>query len=82
MDVVFEFYGGLQRLAGGNEQTLRLGPGARTVDDALAELVRRVPAMAEPLRYAAVAVGDTLVRRLDRIEPGARLALLPPVAGG
>lgn len=82
MDVTFEFYGGLRALAGASEATVQLDDRATTVADALAELSRSAPAMAEPLHHAAVAVGETLARRGDRLAPGARLALLPPVAGG
>jgi molybdopterin converting factor small subunit len=82
MEVVFEFYGGLRRLAGVGERTLRLGPDAATVADALAALERADPALAASLAQTAVAIGDALVRRGDRVASGARLALLPPVAGG
>jgi molybdopterin converting factor small subunit len=82
MEITIELYGGLQRLAGVPELTLRLPREAGTVADALDELVRSAPALAGPLRLAAVAVGDTLARRTDPVAAGARIALLPPVAGG
>ncbi len=82
MNVTFEFCGELQRLAGAGELSLSMPAGSLTVAAALAALAQRLPQLQERLPRCACAVGDVLVRRGDVLAANARLALLPPVAGG
>lgn len=81
MKVTVEFFGALTRLAPAASATLEL-PGGATVADALAALARQLPQLAPELDRCACARGDELVLRTQPLTPGARLALLPPVAGG
>jgi molybdopterin converting factor small subunit len=80
VQVVFEFWGALRRLAG-DDRELSLNAPA-TVADALDALAQALPALREHLDKAAVAQGDRLLLRSEAIADGCRLALLPPVAGG
>lgn len=61
---------------------MTLSKNNATVEDALNELAQRVPELSEYFFHSACAVGDAIVLRQQRLEPGTRLALLPPVAGG
>ena len=81
MQITFEFFGVLERLAGASALQLDLDDGV-TVEDALNELAQKAPNLAETLNRSACAVGDTLVARSESLTAGTRLALLPPVAGG
>lgn len=81
VNVVFEFWGVLQRLAGATERSLEL-PGPATVQSALEALGQALPALAAQLESTAVADGDRLLLRQEPLRDGQRLALLPPVAGG
>jgi len=80
MTITFELCGVLERLAGTAELSLDIA--GTTVEAALDVLAGRIPALAEHLPRAACAVGDAMVLRADPLPSGARLALLPPVAGG
>ncbi len=82
MTITFEFFGVLQRLAGSAALQMNLSATNATVEDALQELAQRLPDLAGPLSRSACAVGDAIVPRQQRLAPGMRLALLPPVAGG
>jgi molybdopterin converting factor small subunit len=82
VEVTLEFWGPLERLAGAKSRALTLAQAAPTVADVLAELARQMPELAERLERAAVALGDRLLQRRELVSAGARLALLPPVAGG
>ncbi len=81
MNVRFEMFGVLQRLAGGEAFDLALTRSV-TIADALEELGARHPQLRGELARCAVASGDAIVLRRDRLSPGMTLALLPPVAGG
>lgn len=82
MEITFEFWGELERLAGGASRPLRLAAAEPTVADALALLATELPPLAARLETVAVAIGDRLVARSEPLSADARLALLPPVAGG
>lgn len=82
MQITFEFFGVLERLAGAPALELELPPKSATVGDALSVLAQCLPELAQHLPCAACAANDRLVLRRDALVPGLRLALLPPVAGG
>jgi molybdopterin synthase sulfur carrier subunit len=82
VQITFEFFGVLERLAGASALQLELPPDSRTVEDALAALAQRLPQLSEDLPRSACALGERLVLRREALAAGARLALLPPVAGG
>jgi len=81
MNVRFEFFGVLQRLAGGGSLDVVLKRSV-TVADALDELAALRPELRPELARCAVASGDAIVLRRECVAAGATLALLPPVAGG
>jgi molybdopterin synthase catalytic subunit len=77
----FEAFGVLRRLAGAERIEIDLD-GAATIGDAIEALASRRPELRAELARCAVAVGDAIVLRRDRLPSNATLALLPPVAGG
>ncbi len=81
MNIRFELFGLLQRLAGGAAIDIVL-KRSFTVADALDELGALHPELRSELARCAVANGDAIVLRRERIAAGMTLALLPPVAGG
>lgn len=81
MNIRFELFGVLQRLAGGAELDVALKRSI-TVADALDELGALHPELRSELMRCAVASGDAIVLRREPIAAGMTLALLPPVAGG
>lgn len=81
MEVVIDCYGVTARLAGGAAHALRLAPGAR-IKDALELLAARSADLARLLPNCACAIGDAVVPRTRVLDPGERVALLPPVSGG
>lgn len=81
MQITVDCYGVTARLAGGAEQRIALEPGARILD-ALDVLGRRAPDLRTLLPSCACAIGDHVVPRAHVLQPGERLALLPPVSGG
>ncbi|HZP11460.1 MAG TPA: MoaD/ThiS family protein [Nevskiaceae bacterium] len=81
MNIRFEFFGVMQRLAGGAALEVELKRSV-TIADALDELAALRPELRLELTRCAVASGDAIVLRRDGIADGSTLALLPPVAGG
>lgn len=81
MNITIEFHGVLERLAGAASMPLIVADGA-VVADALELLTQKAPNLVDTVGRSACAVGDSLVSRSDVLTHGARLALLPPVAGG
>ena len=81
MDLRIELYGVLQRLAGTRDLMVELPEGS-TAADAMALLLPRSPELARRLPLCAVAVGDRIVPRDERLVDGATLVLIPPVSGG
>lgn len=60
---------------------LELDPGA-TVDVALAALAARTPEFSPLIATLRVAVDEEFAAGSDVLQPGATLALLPPMSGG
>lgn len=81
MHVHVLFFAQARERAGGARTTVELPDGAR-VSDALAEIEKRHPAIAELRPHLAVAINQRLAGEQDEIPDGAELALLPPVSGG
>lgn len=76
-----QFYGVLQEAAGTRSTSFPLEqPAALT--EVLERLQAQLPGLSEHLPRLACAVNDQIVPRSHTIEPGATLALLPPVSGG
>lgn len=76
-----QFYGVLEQVAGNRELRYPL-ESAQSVEDVLQRLQAELPALAEHLPRVACAVDDRVVPRNGLVQPGATLALLPPVSGG
>lgn len=76
-----ELCGVLQERLGTDAVTIAV-PVPTRVSDALAEVARRFPAIADDLPRTACAVGDAMVGRDDEVDGSAPLVLLPPVSGG
>jgi len=74
------FFGGLKREAGA-ERWVELPEGS-TVEALLDKLMEEHPALKGQLEVTAVAVGDRLVEKSDKLREGDEVALLPPVSGG
>lgn len=81
MKISVRYFGVLKRLTGADVEALRVAEGA-TVSAALGQLVTRHPGLEAALPTTAVAIGDRIVTRDERLSPGDELALLPPVSGG
>lgn len=77
-----ECFGILQQVCGGPERTVRVTTLPATVADILASLAQEVPAARAYLPHTACAIGDEIVKRDARLQPGDTLVLLPPVSGG
>jgi len=81
MIVTVLFFAQARERAGRPSAALELPEGSR-VADARAAIARAHPAL-EPLwPHLALAVNGVLARDDARVEPGAEIALLPPVSGG
>jgi molybdopterin synthase catalytic subunit len=81
MTVNLLFFASWKELTGCGETTLEVEPGA-TVEQALAAVVARWPAIEERVAYVATAVNEKYAG-LDRVlEEGDSLAIIPPVSGG
>jgi molybdopterin converting factor small subunit len=86
MTTKVELYGQLRWLAGAREVEV----AAETVAEAIAELCRKAPALGRllvspdglPSRHVIVVVDDEVVSQASVLLPGARMSLLPAVAGG
>jgi len=81
MTIQLLFFAQARERAGFGRATLELPEGSR-VADALAEIARRHPALAELMPHLAVAVDRKLVSPQTALTAGVELALLPPVSGG
>jgi molybdopterin converting factor subunit 1 len=81
MRVHLLFFAQARERAGAAHATLELPEGSR-VADALAELERLHPGLAELRPHLAVAVNQRLVSDDEALPDGAEVALLPPVSGG
>jgi molybdopterin converting factor subunit 1 len=81
MKIHLLFFAQARERAGHARATLELPEGSR-VADALAEVQRLHPGLAELMPHLAVAVNQKLARPGDTLPGGAELALLPPVSGG
>ena len=81
MKIHLLFFASARERAGHARATLELPDGSR-VADALIEVERLHPGLAELIPHLAVAVNQKLARPDDTLPSGAELALLPPVSGG
>lgn len=81
MRLVVRLFGGLADRCGGDRIEVEL-PEAATVAVLRAEIARRYPELADLLDRVAVAVDLEVAGPDRRLEVGAEVALLPPVAGG
>lgn len=81
MTVVVKLFSVLRERAGAGELALDL-PSQSTAGAAAAELVRRYPDLAGPMRSVAYAVNRAYCRADVVLAEGDELALIPPVSGG
>jgi molybdopterin converting factor small subunit len=81
MRVTVECHGASQRWCGAARLELEL-PAPATVEDALRQLASRHPELAARRATLAVAIGADIVDGARALQPGAELALIPPVSGG
>lgn len=76
-----QFFSQLKEIVGSGEVAPDLPAGA-TVADLLAQLYRAHPALEEWDRNILVGAGVEFVGRDYVIQPGDKIALMPPVQGG
>lgn len=76
-----QFYGVLQEVAGQRNMAFPLNSAA-PVAEVLEQIQGQLPGLTQHLPRLACAVDDRIVPRNHIIQPGATLALLPPVSGG
>jgi molybdopterin synthase sulfur carrier subunit len=81
MRIRVECCGAAARWCGAAELDIELEPEA-TVAALLERLGQRYPELARRRAQIAVAVGDAVAPDERRLQPGDRLALIPPVSGG
>ncbi len=81
MQIHVKLFAILRDRAGVAEISLNL-PDHGTVESAIAELARSVPAIAEFLPGVAPAVNREYTARTITLRDGDELALIPPVSGG
>lgn len=81
MQVRILFFGMLKEIAGGGEQWLTLGDGARLAD-ALSECEKKWPKLGDYLPASATAINQEFAPVESRLKEGDEIALLPPVSGG
>jgi molybdopterin converting factor subunit 1 len=70
-----------REIAGTGEIALELTQGAM-LGEVRQRLVELYPALANVVQHAALAVNHEFAGEDLRLEPGAEVALLPPVSGG
>ena len=70
-----------RELAGTSELTIPLDEPA-TVADLRAAIARACPALETLLPHLRIAVDGSYTVDSDPVEPGAEIALIPPVSGG
>ena len=81
MKITIECLGASQRWCGSAEVELVLDEPA-TVKTAIDTLAQRYPEFAARRQNIAVAIGSKVVNLECTLNPGDRLALIPPVSGG
>lgn len=81
MTVKVLFFARLRELAGRERETLTL-PDDALVGDALLEVERRFPAVADVLKNCRVAVDEEFTTPEAVLGSAAVLAIIPPVSGG
>jgi len=79
--IEIQFYGVLQEVAGKRSTSFPLEEPTALVE-VLERLQEQLPGLAAHMPRLACAIDDEIVPRTHTIEPGATLALLPPVSGG
>jgi molybdopterin converting factor small subunit len=82
MEVIFELYGVLEHLAGGQERRLTLADTTSSVSAALQALAADAPQIEAHLQHCACAADGQVIRRSEPLPTSGRIALLPPVGGG
>jgi len=80
MRVLVRLFASYREAAGAGQLELDLPPGA-TVADAIAEIVRRHPLIAEG-RQVVIAKNREYVKADEHLADGDEVALIPPVSGG
>jgi molybdopterin synthase sulfur carrier subunit len=80
MRITVEYYGLLRQLMGAERTDVELN--GTTIAEALDQLCRQQPLLAEQLPRVACAIGCELVGREGRLTDGCTLVLIPPVSGG
>lgn len=81
MKVDVRLLASLRNTAGRDTVTLELPPGT-TLDDALAHLLREIPALREHVPMWHLAVNGTHAESDAVLEAGDRISIFPYIAGG
>ena len=79
--VLVRFFALAKDRAGCSAIELELAAGSR-VGDVRAEIARRLPGLAPLMTNVMIAVNEEYADNEAYIQPGARVAVIPPVSGG
>ncbi|MCC6800674.1 MAG: MoaD/ThiS family protein [Anaerolineae bacterium] len=82
MKVRAVFYGGLRQDTGVREELVEVAQDQLSVEELVAVLTMRFPALGSRLRAVAFVVNDTIVGPGYILADGDEAGLLPPVSGG
>jgi len=77
-----QFFGMLTQVCDTAECAIDIDAFPVRVDTALTRLADAYPQLAQHLPHVACAVADRIVTRVDTLDAGDTLVLLPPVSGG
>jgi len=78
---IVRFFARARELAGADMLSVELNPGA-TVAELRQHLVAARPGLLDLLPRCALAIDGEFADDLQKVPPGAQIAVLPPVSGG
>jgi molybdopterin converting factor subunit 1 len=81
MTVNVKLFAILRERSGSKELSVEL-PDGSSAQAAVVELVKQLPAIADLVPQAAVAINQQYANRHATLQDGDELALIPPVSGG
>jgi molybdopterin converting factor subunit 1 len=81
MMIAVRLFARARDLAGRDVLPVELSAGA-SVADLRQEIRKACPALTDLLTRSRIAVGDDFAEDESRLQPGAEVAIIPPVSGG